>query len=156
MRRTATFLIVAAALGGCALPRERIGREMTWTLGEVTKDRTSLALGVPNSDDLRMLLSCRPLSGAVDVTVVGRRGDGAAVELRSGEIVGKYAGAGHDDEENAGGVDIDLKLSADDPLLANFAATGKLAVYFTGRWIRLPNGFAQAHDFLRLCRRPPT
>lgn len=156
MRRLALLLVTAAALSGCALPRERAGRGMTWSIGEVTKDRASLALGVPNTDDLQMLLACKPMSGAVDVTVVGRRGDGAMVELRSDKVVGRYPGAGHDDAENIGGVDIDLKLEADDPVLANFAATGKLEIVFTNRSVRLPNGFSQAHDFLRLCRRPPS
>ena len=130
MRRTATLLIVAAALSGCALPRERIGREMTSGLGVATKDFAGLALAVPDSDNFRMLLSCRPLSGVVDLTVFGLPSDGALVELRSGEVIGKYAGAGHDDEVNIGGVDIDLQLSADDPVLVNFAVTGKLAIHF--------------------------
>ena len=91
----------------------------------------------------------------VEATIVGRKGDGAVIELRSDKVVGRYPGRGHEDGENVGGVDIDLKLAADDPVLANFAATGKLDIYFTSRWVRLPNAFAQAHDFLRLCRQRP-
>jgi hypothetical protein len=154
MRRIASSLLVAATLSGCALPRDHLERGMGWVVGDVTRERASLALGVPDTDDLQMMLSCRPLSGTVDVTVVGRKGDGAVIELHSDKLVGRYTGAGHEDEENAGAVDIDLKLSATDPVLTNFAATGKLEVVFTGRRMRLPNGFAQAHDFLRLCRRP--
>jgi hypothetical protein len=152
--RIAIGLLAATVLSGCALPRDHVERGMRWVVGDATKDRATLALGVPQTDDLQMLLSCRPLSGQVDVTVVGRKGDGAVVELRSDKVGGRYTGAGHDDEENAGGVDIDLKLAASDPVLVNFAATGRLEVVFTGRRMRLPNGFAPAHDFLRLCRRP--
>lgn len=155
MRRIALSLLAAAVLNGCALPREPVGRDMSWIMGDVTAERASLALGVPQSDDLQMLLSCRPQSGTVEITVVGRHGDGAVIELRSDKLVGRYKGAGHDDEENAGGLDIDLTLAASDPVLTNFASTGKLTVVFSGRQVRLPNGFSQAHDFLRLCRLPP-
>jgi hypothetical protein len=154
MRRFASLLIVAATLSGCALPRDHVERGMRWIIGDVTRDRASLALGVPQTDDLQLLMNCRPLSGLVDVAVVGRQGDGAVIALRSDKLVGRYPGAGHADEETVGGVDIDLQLSADDPVLANFAATGRLEIVFTGRRMRLPNGFSQAHDFLRLCQRP--
>jgi hypothetical protein len=154
MRRFASLVFVAATLCGCALPRDHIERGMRWIIGDVTKDRASLALGAPQTDDLQVLMNCRPLSGLVDVTVVGRKGDGAVIELHSDKLVGRYPGAGHADEETVGGVDIDLQLSADDPVLANFAATGRLEIVFTGRRMPLPNGFSQAHDFLRLCRRP--
>jgi hypothetical protein len=153
MRRIACSLLLAATLAGCGLPRDRIEPGMRWVVGDVAKDRASLALGVPDTDDLQMMLSCRPFSGDVEITIVGRPDDGAVVELRSGEVIGRYPGAGHDDEETTGAVDIDLRLPADAPVLQSFAATGKLEIHFTDRWVRLPNGFAQAHDFLRLCQR---
>jgi hypothetical protein len=153
-RRIVLGLIVAAVLTGCALPRERAGAGMRWGLESVTAKGARLALGVPGTDDVRMILTCRSGSEAIDVTVVGRAGDGAVVELQSGEVVGRYAGAGHVDEESLGGLDIDLKIPVSDPVLASFAETGKLTIVFTQRQVRLPNGFAPAHDFMRLCARP--
>ena len=86
--------------------------------------------------------------------MVGRTGDPAVIELHSGEVWNRYAGAGHPDEDTDGAVDIDLKLAAIDPVLVTFAATGELAVAFGSRRAVMPNAFAPAHDFLAVCRLP--
>ncbi|WP_372784909.1 hypothetical protein [Phenylobacterium sp.] len=152
MRRLILAGLFAAALSGCATPTERPDRAMRWGVSANADEGAKLVLGVPDTDDVRMMLTCRPRSGQVNVTIVGRRGDPAAVELQSGKIVGRYAGAGHADEETLGAMDIAFSAPASDPLLTHLADTGDLTIVFPTRRIVLPNAFAEAHDFLRLCR----
>jgi hypothetical protein len=150
--RSLAALAIAAAvtLGGCALPTERL--RMVWGLDENPDEGAKLALGVPGTDDIRMMMTCLPHTGVVRVVVVGRAGEGAVAELHSGEIWGRYAGAGHGDEETLGAIDIGFRLSADDPVLAHLADTGELTVVLTDRRLVLPNAFARAHDFMAICR----
>ena len=160
MRRWIVPLLSAAApclfgLGGCALPAVDLRRDSTlaWIRDDLDPG-ARLILGVPNSDDLRLMMICTPRSGAVDMTVFGRSGDTAIVELHAGKVWNRYRGAGHVDDE-LGGMVIDLqKLSAADPVLQSFADTGELMIRFRDRREVLPNAFAPAHDFLAGCRLP--
>lgn len=151
MRRLILISLAAGALGACATT-ERVGAEMTWSLYEDPSEGAKLVLGVPDSDNVRLMMVCRPHSGAIDATVVGHVGDPAAVEFRSGKVSHVYAGAGQPDEETDGAVDIQLKMSAADPVMARLADTGELTLVFPTRRIVLPNAFADAHDFLKRCR----
>jgi len=151
MRRLILIGLGLAALGGCATT-ERVGAEMTWGLFENPQESAKLVLGVPETDNVRLMMVCRPHSGAVEITIVGRTGDPAAVELRSGQVSHVYAGAGHADDETDGALDIELKASVTDPVMARLADTGELTVIFPTRRIVLPNAFSQAHDFLNRCR----
>ncbi len=153
MRRLIALGLIFA-LGGCALPKERAGPGERWIRDTSPEGLATLALGVPDTDDLRVMMSCRPRSGAVDLTIVGRPGDPAVIEMHSGKVWNPYPAAGHADEENPGAVDIDLKLSAADPVLRNLADTGGLTLVFGERITVLPNAFAPAHDFLAVCRLP--
>ena len=145
----------AALLGGCAVPAEAPGHlSERWGLSESPTEGAKLVLGVPGTDDVRLIMTCRPQSGIVDVMVVARPSDGAVVELHSGKVWNRYPGAGLADEENLGAMDLDLKLAAADPVLAHLADTGELALVFASRSVVLPNAFARAHDFLVICRLP--
>ena len=142
-------------LGGCALPAEHLERDgaLAWIRDDIAPG-SRLILGAPETDDVRLMMMCAPRSGAVDMTISGRKGDTAIVELHSGKIWNRYRGAGHDDEES-GGVDIDIqKMAAADPVLQSFADTGELTLVFGARRAILPNAFAPAHDFLETCRLP--
>jgi hypothetical protein len=150
MRSLALLSMLAiAALGGCASP----GQPETWSVGENRSEGVKLTLGVPDTDDVRLIMTCQPRSGAVLLTVIGRQGDPAVVELHSGKIWNRYGGAGTADAEADGIVDIQFQLNADDPVLARVADTGELTIVLGERRMALPNGFAQAHDFLKACRR---
>jgi len=148
MRRLAPLLI-ALSLSGCATERTA-----TWGLTEEAPEGPKLVLGVPDTDDVSLLMTCAAGSGRVDVVVVGRLSDPAVVELRSGKVVGRYGGVGDADEETIGARDIAFAMSAADPVLARFGETGELTVVFADRRVLLPNGFAVAHDFLKRCRIP--
>ena len=145
--------LVGLALAGCVLPSDRAEPPaMRWAVSANRDEGARLVLGVPDTDDVWLTMACRPLSGEVQVTIVGRLGDPAAIELRSGKVARLYAGAGHADEETAGALDIDLRLPASEPVLARMADTGELSIAIGDRRHVLPNAFAEAHDFLRICR----
>jgi hypothetical protein len=126
---------------------------MGWSRVDTADDGARLALGVPDSDQVFLMFACHPGSGAVRLTVVGRAGDGAAVELRSGQVWNRYPGAGEADEETDGAYDVQIRLNADDPVLRRLADTGELTVVQGRRRTTVPNGFAAFHDFLAVCRR---
>jgi hypothetical protein len=151
MRRLMALALLAVALGGCATHAER----MFWGFTEDRQEGAKLTLGVPGTDDLRVMALCQPHSGEIRLTVFGREGDPPIVELHSGELWKRYGGAGVEyDEETLGAVDLQFRLHADDPVLARVADTGELRIKLGRRWLVLPNGFAQEHDFITACRRP--
>ncbi len=151
MRRLILFGLAAGALSGCAAT-ERVGPDMTWGLFEDSHEGAKLVLGVPETDHVQLMMTCRPRSGRIDLTVIGRTDDPAAVELQSGKVVGRYAGVGVADDEIEGGRDIELKLTTDDPVISRLGDKGDLTIVFPTRRIVLPNAFSQAHDFLNICR----
>lgn len=146
-------LAASGLLAACATPTERVGRAAQWSVN-VSGDgsEAKLALGIPDSEDVRLMMSCRPRSGEVLITVIGRPGDPATFELHSAETFARYAGAGAKDEEHEGAIDIQVKAATSDPVLQRLADTGKLTIVFPTRRIVLPNAFSAAHDFLRICR----
>lgn len=155
MRRLILIGLAAGGLAACALPVERTPKAMRWDVSYSAEDGGKLVLGAPDADDMRVTMTCRTHSGQIEMTLVGRLGDPAAIELRSGAVVGRYAGAGVADEETVDARDIQLKLRVDDPVIARLADTGELTVVLPTRRIVLPNAFSPAHDFLRVCRALP-
>lgn len=149
MRGLMALTFLAVALGGCATRGERL----SWILDQDRQTGVRLMLGVPNSDDLRILAQCRPHSDEIRLTIFGQRGDPPIVELHSGKLFKRYGGGGaQHDAEGLGGVELQFQLRADDPVLARVADTGELKIKLGDRWLDLPNGFAQEHDFLMACR----
>jgi hypothetical protein len=137
------------ALGGCATSPD----PMHWGFTEFRDEGAKLTLGVPGTDDLRLMAICRPHSGDIRLIVFGRPKDLPIVELHSGELWNRYGGAGTGyNEETLGAVNFQFQLRADDPVLARVADTGELKMKLGRRWIPLPNGFAQEHDFIAACR----
>ena len=96
---------------------------------------------------------CQPHSGDIRLIIFGDPKDVPVLELHSGELWKRYGGAGTGyNEETLGAVNFQFQLHADDPVLARVADTGELKMKLGRRWIALPNGFAQEHDFLVACR----
>jgi hypothetical protein len=151
MRIRALASVAALALSGCAMPVERPGSlGMAWSLETETPDGARLVLGRPGTADQRLSMACQPRSGMVEVTVAGRAGSGAVIDLHSGKVWNRYPGAGVAD---GGMMNVRARLSAEDPVLVEFASKGALTVIFDQRQIIAPNGFAPAHDFVAICRR---
>lgn len=153
MRRVLILGVIAAALSGCATPVEMAQGGDRWIRGDEPGEDAILRLGVPDSDNIAVTLSCKPGSGAVDISVNALSSDGAVVEFHAGKVWNRYGGSGHTDEE-LGDYVINLKLAAVDPVLQSFADTGQLTLVFPHRQDVLPNAFAPAHDFLAVCRLP--
>jgi hypothetical protein len=149
-------LALAAALGGCQTVGKAVGDLAAehphggWSLDE-DADGLRLWLGEPNQK-VQVALTCRVRSGLIDFTLAGREGDPAVMELRSGELLKRYPGAGHADPDQPGVMLIEVPVNADDAVMRRVADTGQLRIVFGDRRIHLPNAFAPAHDFLRACR----
>jgi hypothetical protein len=149
MRSWMALALLTVALGGCATQ----GGGLSWAFGEDRQEGLKLVLGRPFTDDVLIVAFCQPRSGEVRLTLVGRPGDPAVIELHSGKLWQRYSGAGiGEDAESLGALDIQFELSADDPVLSRVADTGELTVVLGDRRMALPNGFAQAHDFITACR----
>jgi len=120
MRRVILIGLAASALGACAAT-DRVGPDMTWGLFENPHEGAKLVLGVPETDHVLLMMTCRPHSGRIALTVIGRTDDPAAVDLQSGKLRGHYSGVGVADDEIEGGRDIELNLTTDDPVIARLA-----------------------------------
>ncbi len=149
--RGVLLLVLTAALCGCA-SGETAGKR--WGIDENPDEGVKLTLGVPGTDDVAMMMVCRPHSGVVSLTIIGERTGVAALELRSGKVSGRYAGVGVYDDESDGGFDISFQLKADDPVLVQMAENGELSAVLGRRRMVLPKAFAPFHDFVMACRKP--
>lgn len=153
MRGLILLGLAAALLGGCevlsTVTAER--PHSAWTLAEQGAGMR-LSLGNPSGKKVRVTLACRAHSGRIDFIFVGHTGDPALLELRSGELIQRYPGAGHADLDNPDTMLMEFPVSADDPVMRRLADTGELRIAYGDRRIILPNAFAPAHDFLRACR----
>jgi len=147
-RMTVSVLTAAALLGGCA----SIPAGMEW-VREDTDEAARLVLYSGWGIERPVTLSCQPGSGAVDLSLVGLRRNGAVIEIHSGKIWNRYAGAGLAEDGPDAPLEIQAKLNAADPVLANIADTGELTLLQGDVRTRAPNAFAPAHDLLRVCRR---
>lgn len=155
MRGVMLLGVAAVILGGCETVSTATAERphTTWNISE-RGDKLWLSLGAPNGNKVQVTLTCRVRSGLIDFALAGREGDPAVMELRSGEIVKRYAGAGHGDPESPGVMLVEFPVDAEDAVMRRVADTGQLRIAFGDRRIVLPNAFAPAHDFLRACRRP--
>ena len=158
MRRVRGLNLLAAALllGGCQTVSTAMAERphSGWTLDE-EDGGLRLSLGYPEPKKVRLTLTCRARSGQIDVTFIGHTGDPAVLELRSGDLIQRYLGAGHDDPDHAETLITEFPVGADDPIMRRVSDTGELRIAYGDRRIILPNSFAPAHDFLRVCRAAP-
>ena len=112
-----------ALLAGCAT-YDAARDERAWIFN--TDGEAKLVYGTPQSDDVALMLSCQPRSGQVSVSQGGLRpGDG--VTLVSGGRRTTFYGQAEPDQL-AGGVFVTANTDVRQPVLAAFAAGGRLAV----------------------------
>ena len=106
MKRRGLWLLLAASalvLGACsttAPPMSMTSQKvapapdgMKWNYGKASEGRMQLAYGVPESDIVGLMFSCRPKARAVGLVTdlnKGKAGPGA-VRLSSGKVQGRYA-----------------------------------------------------------------
>jgi hypothetical protein len=151
-RRALLSLIASCALSACAhqtVPEAMPG--MAWSLNQVEGEGLKLAFGAPNSDNVLLMLQCRPRSGEVVVWLTGADANGRApVLIRSGPTAARVAAR---QEAQPEGELIEARLAASDPILQSFARTGELAVEANGRRTALPAADpAQSRRFVESCR----
>ena len=161
MRGLILVALTAGLLAGCGTVVQ-VGKTVndlaaehphsSWQIAE-DGDGLRLWLGEP-AQKVQVSLTCKVRSGRIDFTLAGREGDPAVMELRSGELIKRYPGAGHTDPDQPGVMLVEVPVEADDAVMRRVADTGQLRIAFGDRRIILPNAFAPAHDFLRACRAP--
>ena len=155
MRRRSLFSLFAAlSLAACAHPMAPVatGPEMAWSLSHAEGEGAKLAYGQPQTDNVVLMLTCAPRSGAVQVSMTAPAGLGAeALRLSSGgrsaRLAGQSAPSGLGD-----GLLVEGEARADDPVLARFAQSGELAVALGARWTKLPADPDKSRRFVDSCQ----
>jgi hypothetical protein len=126
-RRIAAFaaLTLAAGLAGCA--HEKVASTgYQWVYMEAAGDSAPrLAYGLPNSDELVMMLNCQPGADRLEVMAVGLPGD--AIALASGGAQSRLPAVHVEDELNDGGA-LRARTTSRDAALAGFRKSGELAL----------------------------
>ena len=150
-------LIAAASLASCASPQPAPPAEpgMRWSLNEVTGEGVKLTFGVPNTDDVPVMLVCQRGSNRVRLSISGP--DQVIVNpfivIRSGSATSRIAATQMEDTEGGLGARFEAVTSARDPVLEKFGESGRLRIETIGN-----NGSTPADDprpvrhFLTLCR----
>ncbi len=113
---------------------EADGETRKWSFGQ-DDERAYLVYAIPDSDDAGPALHCRPGSGTVGLfhwvehresEEVGAPPTAARLSLSSGTVARTYP-ATATGEELYGGSQVEARIGADDPVLAEFARTGRIA-----------------------------
>jgi len=138
-RRIAAFAALgfAAALAGCA--HEKVALDgYRWAYLADGAEAPRLAYGRPNSDDVVLMISCRPGQDQVDVSAVGL--SGGEIVLASGRTESRFAAAKVDDALSQGLLEARGKASA--PALDGFKRSGDLVLLTQGERHSLAAGSA--------------
>ncbi|MBT9470445.1 MAG: hypothetical protein V4514_06690 [Pseudomonadota bacterium] len=154
-RRTILGLGLSCLLGACT--HGGYGAvDLGWSLHNAEGEGAKLAYGQPDSDNVLLMMTCRPRSGQVLVSLTAPHAPAApkAIELSSKGLSSRLPG------ETApamaeGSALVEAMAPASDPTLASFARTGDIAVVENGRASRLPVRQAEravVADFFAQCR----
>jgi hypothetical protein len=129
-RRIAAFaaLSLATLLAGCA--HEKVALDgYRWAYLADGSEAPRLAYGRPNTDDVVLMISCRPGQDQVDVSAVGLTG--GEIVLASGRTESRFAAAKVDDALSEGGF-LEGRGKASAPALDGFNRSGDLALLTKG------------------------
>ncbi len=142
--------LTAAALAGC-MHDKPVQTTYRWSyMAPADAEAPRLAYGLPNSDDLVLMMSCR--SGAdLDVTAVGV--SGREIALASDGAESRLPASRVEDELNEGGT-LQARAPAGDAALAGFRKSGDLTLLVGGERHSLAAGSAdrgQVREFFRAC-----
>lgn len=129
---------LAATLAGCA--HEKVALDgYRWAYLEDGAEAPRLAYGRPNSDDVVLMISCRPGQDQVDVSAVGL--SGGEIVLASGRTESRFAAAKVDDALSQGGL-LEARGKASALALDGFKRSGDLALMTQGERHSLAAGSA--------------
>ncbi len=150
-RRTAFSLTAVLLVAACAhQPAPQAVAGMEWSLSQVDGEGLKFAYGQPHSDNVVLMMTCQPRSGAVLVSAIGSAKATPAMTLaskgQSRTYPAQLAPAFGD------GALIEVSLPASDPILARFADTGDLSLSVDDRRTLLPADSPQASRFIARCK----
>lgn len=137
-RRAIVGLGVSCLLAACAHQGEAPVAGMSWSLHHAEGEGAKLAFGQPASDNVLLMMTCAPRSGAVRVSLATAADQvPGAIALESDGKVSRLAGQALPGM-GEGSALLEAETRASDPALANFARTGDLSVIQNGRNAVLP------------------
>ena len=155
--RTRAMLGIGASclLAACAHQGDGGGiAGMAWSLHHTETEGAKLAYGQPASDNVVLMLSCRPQSGRVLVALAAPAGTTPnAIELKSRRQSTRLPGAAAPGLGE--GAIVEAEATVADPALRSFARTGDIAIVERGQPAKLPAGRAEkvaVADFFAQCR----
>jgi hypothetical protein len=151
--------LAAAALAGCAYqhtpaPAAPVAN-YSWGLMHSSGEGEKLAYGEPNTDNVVVMMVCRPHSGVVQIVLPGRVAGAKPLRLASGGKTIRIIVLPPTGDEDVDLLHTDLK--AGDPVLAGFAENGDLAILDAGGRTPLPVRPTErrlAGEFLAACKSP--
>jgi len=152
-RRSLSSLLAALALGACAHPVAPVatGPDMGWELTE-SADEAKLAFGQDGTDNVVVMLACRPRSGEVLVSLIeAEKRDNPALILEAGSVASRHNAKAQPDMMTDGYI-VEASAKADDPALRSFAGGEALSVRLGGRRTHLPADPERGRRFLESCR----
>jgi hypothetical protein len=136
MRRRGSWLLLAASaavLGACSTTAPPAGPAtapagMKWNAFATPDKEQRLAYGLPDSDVVGIIFSCRRKATAVDfhTNLVGGKPGAGTVRFRSGKAQGRYA-ARLTPSEMSDGLDAIGQIPLADAVLAAFEKTGLIS-----------------------------
>lgn len=126
----------ALMLGSCMHGRQALAEGMSWSLHETPEEGVKLAYGAPASDNVVLMLTCRPGAGQVQLSTVAAEPQSAIV-LKSGADRSRLSATA----QPGGPADahyLEAEAPASDKTLIRFAKTGDLALIQGKSTIALP------------------
>jgi hypothetical protein len=111
---------------------------MAWSLHHAEGEGAKLAFGQPSSDNVLLMMTCAPRSGAVRVSLATSADEiPGAIALESGGRTSRLSGQALPGV-GEGSALLEAEARATDPTLTSFARTGDLSVVQNGRNAVLP------------------
>lgn len=137
-RRAIVGLGLSCLLAACAHQGEAPSAGMAWSLHHAEGEGAKLAYGQPSSDNVVIMMTCAPRSGAVRVSLATSVDEiPGAIALESQGKTSRLNGQALPGM-GEGSALLEADARASDPTLASFARTGDLSVIQNGRNATLP------------------
>ncbi len=128
------FAMLGMTLGSCATQPVASGG-FAWNYQQNDGEGAKLAYGAPQSDAVLLMMSCKPDSNRVQVSMLGGS-EREGVVLASNGAKDSFGGQVQNDPMGGGQVVL-VEVPANAPSLAQFAKTGELTLIDRGRSVQL-------------------
>jgi hypothetical protein len=155
-RRSALSLLSVLALAACAHEAgdgetRGVYGGMDWVLSQAEGYESKLAYGVPDTDNVAVMLSCQPKSDHVSVVLVGVEGGARpTLTLGSGRTVTRLPAT---KVQGMDTFDVEATAPARSAPLARFAETGELTVGVGARRAQMPAADpSKSRRFVESCK----